>query len=159
MHCQPDIVVPILRHFKTRSVFSTYSDHYFVIWPELIRKASREVDEKVSVQFSQNISKHEVNILEAAVGSRYFILRRLSCGIVPLLFEFIIKCSPTSASCNIAWPQRTIRRLITLDNQRKWINSVGYDFLKSSVPMSLFQLIYNPRILKISGRFRMQLQF
>lgn len=97
IHCQPDIVVTIVRHFK-RTVCSQLI--LFIILsndPKLMTEVSNEFHEKISVKFSQNILRNEINGLEAAVGYRYFILRRLSCCIVPPLFEYFFNGSSVSA--------------------------------------------------------------
>lgn len=49
------------------------------------------------MQFSRNISKHDVNRLEAAVDSTYLMVRGLSCDMVPTLIEFINNGSSTAA--------------------------------------------------------------
>lgn len=36
---------------------------------ELVAKASKQVDEKISMKFLQNNSKHEISRLKAGVGS------------------------------------------------------------------------------------------
>lgn len=63
-------------------------------------EVSRQFYEKISVPFLHIIPKHEVSRLEAAVGSRCFILPGLSCGIVPPLFDCILNCSSTSVSAS-----------------------------------------------------------
>lgn len=92
MYCQTDIAVTIVRHFKKKlcswiMLFIISSNDY-----ELMRRVSKQFDEKISEQCLQNISKHEVNRIEAAVVSRCFLQRRLSYGIVAPLFEFIMNC-------------------------------------------------------------------
>lgn len=50
------------------------------------------------VQCWRIVSKHDFKRLEAAAGSSCSILRLLSFGIAPSLFEAVFECSPTFAS-------------------------------------------------------------
>lgn len=57
----------------------------------------KEFEEKVAVQFLQNILKHESNRLGGAVSITCLILCRLSCATEPRLFDFIVNCFSISA--------------------------------------------------------------
>lgn len=98
VHCQPHIVVLIVRRSRTSSVFRRILFIFSSNKLKLMIKVSRDLTEKVSVQFLQIISKHKVNRLEAAIGSIYSILRRLSRRSRTALFDLIIICCPTTVS-------------------------------------------------------------
>lgn len=68
--------------------------------PELMTEVSKEFDEEISVQPLQNVWKYTVDRFEAAVDSRHLTYRRLSCGIVPSIFDLILNCSFISASAS-----------------------------------------------------------
>lgn len=144
IHCQPDIVVPILGYFKRNSGLISFiiscNDH------KLISNISKQFDENISVHFLRNISKLEVNRLEASVGSRWIILGRLVCNIVPPLFDLNVNCFSTSSSsswdCNKDLSNNWV--LWTIKENESIVSVIIVSNLISADKR--FWLICNPRI-------------
>lgn len=95
--CQPNVAMSILKHIKPTVRFRFILSIPLSYKPGAIADVIDGIREEASVQFLHNKLKYDADILEAAVGNKYFILGWLFRGDLRRLLYFIIKWSRTSA--------------------------------------------------------------
>lgn len=125
MHRQVYFVTPILSHFETSGMLSTYIVHRSVAWTVANNRYFQTNWWWTSCAVLMEDFKKEVSWLEASVGSKFFILCRASYRIVPPLFDF-----SNFGFVTTTLKRRSFIRLGALQNRGKWAYSVGYIWIE-----------------------------